>query len=164
MDHVDSILNQWARERPDLDTSPMAVIGRLSRAAATVEARLAANYARHGIDAATFDVLATLVRQGEPHEMTPAHLAADAMITTSAVAQRLNRLESRGLIIRRADPSDGRGKLVRLTPAGKETVNRALPDHLATEAALLSPLDKGQRDTLAHLLSLLTQAATSSPA
>lgn len=164
MDHVDSILSQWARERPELDVSPMAVIGRLSRAAAAVEARLSDTYARHGIDAATFDVLATLVRQGEPHEMTPAHLAADAMITTSAVAQRLNRLESLGLITRRADPSDGRGKLVRITPDGSAVIDRALPDHLATEAALLSSLEPDQRDTLAHLLGVLARTAITPPA
>ncbi|MEV8267700.1 MarR family transcriptional regulator [Microbacterium sp. NPDC076911] len=153
MDHVDSILEQWALQRPDLDTSPMAVIGRLSRASAIVDAELSANFARHGVDAATFDVLATLVRQGEPHQMTPAALAADAMITTSAVAQRLNRLDTLGLITRHPDPADGRGKVVQLTPSGKEIVNRVLPAHLATEAHLLRHFDSEQQEMLAALLS-----------
>lgn len=156
MDHVDGILEQWQRERPGLDTSPMAVIGRLARATAHVEAQLAANYARHGIDAATFDVLATLVRQGAPHELSPARLAADAMITTSAVAQRLNRLEAQGYLTRHPDPADGRAKLVRLTREGREVVDRVLPDHLATEAALLDRLSVEQQKTLAALLAALT--------
>jgi hypothetical protein len=85
-DHVDGILAQWRRERPDLDTSPMAVIGRLSRAANAVGARLDRTFAAYDLDRGSFDVLATLLRNGPPHRLTPAGLAADAMITSAAVA------------------------------------------------------------------------------
>jgi DNA-binding MarR family transcriptional regulator len=153
MDHVDCVLEQWRTERPDLDPSPMAVIGRLSRAAAFVDASLAGTFARHGIDASTFDVLATLRRQGSPFQLAPAALATEAMVTTSAVAQRLNRLETLGLVARLPHPDDGRGKLVKLTPAGKKLVDRVLPDHLATEEALLRTLSTQERSTLAELLS-----------
>lgn len=156
MDHVDRILEQWAREEPDLDVSPMAVIGRLGRAAASVDARLSETFVRHGVDAATFDVLATLTRQGSPYELTPAGLAADAMITSSAVAQRLNRLEVLGYVSRHPDPSDGRGKIVRLTSAGRAVVDRVLPDHLATERDVLGALSVDERAMLASLLSRLT--------
>ncbi|QLD10634.1 MarR family winged helix-turn-helix transcriptional regulator [Microbacterium oleivorans] len=161
MDQVDRILEQWRAARPDLDARPMAVIGRLSRAAAAVDARLAETFARHGIDAATFDVLATLVRQGAPHELAPADLAADAMISSSAVAQRLNRLESLGLITRHPDPRDGRGKLVRLSAAGREVIDRALPDHLATEEAVLEVFTDEERTVLAGLLRRFVGTGTS---
>lgn len=155
MDHVDRILAQWRRARPGLDVSPMAVIGRLGRAAAVVDARLAATFASHGIDSGTFDVLATLARQGEPFRITPAELAADAMITSSAVAQRLNRLDRLGLVVREPNPDDGRGKFVRLTDAGRELLDAVLPDHLVTEREILAPLSVEERDTLAGLLSKL---------
>jgi len=155
MDPVDRILAQWAREKPELDVSPMAVIGRLARAAASVDARLAATFTQHGIDAATFDVLATLTRQGSPYELTPAQLASEAMITSSAVAQRLNRLESLGYVSRHPDPADGRGKIVRLSSSGREVVERVLPDHLRTEREVLSPLGDDDRTVLAELLSRL---------
>ncbi|MDD7929491.1 MarR family winged helix-turn-helix transcriptional regulator [Microbacterium thalli] len=155
MDPVDRILAQWAREKPELDVSPMAVIGRLARAAASVDARLAATFTQHGIDAATFDVLATLTRQGSPYELTPAQLASEAMITSSAVAQRLNRLESLGYVSRHPDPADGRGKIVRLSASGREIVERVLPDHLRTEREVLSPLGDDDRTVLAELLSRL---------
>ncbi|MFP7834900.1 MarR family winged helix-turn-helix transcriptional regulator [Marisediminicola sp. LYQ134] len=155
MDAVDRIVEQWRVERPDLDPSPMVVIGRLSRASAIVDARLAATFATHGIDAATFDVLATLARQGAPYRITPAELAANSMITTSAVAQRLNRLDSLGLVTREPNPDDGRGKFVQLTAAGRKLVDAVLPDHLATEEELLSPLSPDERNTLAELLSRL---------
>ena len=157
MDHVDRILAQWRVERPELDTTPMAVIGRLSRASASVDARLAATFAAHGIDAATFDVLATLTRQGPPYRLTPAELAADSMITSSAVAQRLNRLETLGFVTREPNPSDGRGKLVQLTAAGRALLDRVLPEHLATEEFLLAPLAAGERATLAGLLARLCE-------
>ena len=157
MDHVDRILAQWRVERPELDTTPMAVIGPPSRAPASADARPAATSAAHDIDAATFDVLATLTRQGPPYRLTPAELAADSMITSSAVAQRLNRLETLGFVTREANPSDGRGKLVQLTTAGRALLDRVLPEHLATEEFLLAPLAAGGRATLAGLLARLCE-------
>lgn len=155
MDHVERILQQWRAERPDLDVAPMGVIGRLSRAVTRVDSRLEATFARHGIDAGTFDVLATLTRQGSPYRVTPADLAEEAMITSSAVAQRLNRLEALGLIRRLPNPDDRRGKFVELTPAGTELVERVLPDHLSTEEDVLRDLSADERQTLAALLDRL---------
>lgn len=159
MDHVDRIVEQWRLERPDLDPAPMAVFGRLSRASAAVDARLAATFATHGIDASTFDVLATLARQGAPYRITPAELAADSMITTSAVAQRLNRLDKLGFITREPHPDDGRGKFVRITTAGRELLDKVLPDHLTTEETILAPLSTDERNMLAQLLTKLAASA-----
>lgn len=160
-DQVDRILEQWQREKPDLDASPMAVIGRLSRAALAVESRLAATFARHGLDASSFDVLATLLRSGTPYRITPAELARDAMISTSAVAQRLNKLEARGLVAREANPNDGRGTLVALTGTGKGLIEKALPDHLETERTILHPLNSEEQAILALLLGRIGNAASS---
>ena len=96
VDHVDRVLAQWARQRPDLDVSPMAVIGRLSRATRLIDAELRRTFAAHGLDAASFDVLATLRRSDPPHRLTPAALMRSAMVTSGAVTQRLDRLEERG--------------------------------------------------------------------
>lgn len=158
-DQVDRILEQWQAARPELDVSPMAVIGRLSRSAIVVESRLAGTFARHGLDPSSFDVLATLLRSGHPYRITPATLAHDAMITTSAVAQRLNKLERRGLIVREANPNDGRGTLVALTEAGRELIERAFPDHLETERAITAVLSVEEQNRLAVLLQRIGEAA-----
>lgn len=160
-DQVDQIIDQWHREKPGLDVSPMAVIGRLSRAALAVDARLAQTFDRHGLDASSFDVLATLLRSGAPYRITPAELAKEAMISTSAVAQRLNKLEGLGLVERQANPNDGRGTLVALTGIGKKLIEKALPDHLQTEEAILASLSAKERTLLAQLLSKLSNAAGS---
>lgn len=158
-EQLDRILSQWRTEKPDLDVSPMAVIGRLSRAASAVDARLAATFARHGLDASTFDVLATLLRSGHPYSLTPAALARDAMISSSAVAQRLNKLERRGLVARGANPDDGRGTLVSLTPVGRDLIEAVLPDHLAAEHAITGTLTDAEQAQLATLLQKLGDAA-----
>lgn len=160
-DQVDRILEQWHAEKPDLDVSPMAVIGRLSRTALAVESRLDATFAQHGLDASSFDVLATLLRSGAPYRMTPVKLAREAMITTSAVAQRLNKLEGRGLVAREANPHDGRGTVVSLTSAGKELIERALPDHLDTERTIVMVLSIKEQKVLAQLLARINEAAGS---
>ncbi len=154
-DHVDEVLAQWSRERPDLDVSPMAVLGRLSRLTRVVEARQRATFARHGLDAASFDVLATLRRAGSPCALTPGQLARSAMVTTGAITQRLDRLQERGLVSRSPGPTDARSVLVTLTDAGREILDAVLPDHLATEELLLEPIDAQQRTQLAELLSRL---------
>jgi len=160
-DQVDRIIEQWRTEKPDLDVTPMAVIGRLSRTTMAVELRLARTFAEHGLDAASFDVLATLLRSGIPYRIAPLELAREAMISTSAVAQRLNKLESRGLVLRQANPSDGRGTFVTLTDAGKLLIEKALPDHLDTEHAITSVLSRDEQKVFASLLQRLNAAASS---
>lgn len=154
---VDDILSQWRTERPDLDVSPMAVIGRLSRAATAVDARLSATFAEHGLDSASFDVLATLLRAGSPHELAPKDLARWSMVTSSAIAQRVNKLVERGLVTRRPSEQDGRGTVVALTPAGKRLVEAALPDHLATEERILDGFSAAEREQLASFLERLAR-------
>jgi DNA-binding MarR family transcriptional regulator len=158
-DQVDRILTQWHAEKPDLDVSPMAVIGRVSRVALAIDARLARTFARHGLDSGSFDVLATLLRSGAPHRIAPAVLARDAMVTSSAVAQRLNKLEGRGLIAREANPDDGRGTLVALTDAGKALIEQVLPDHIETEREITDVLSVDEQHALAGLLQRLERAA-----
>ena len=154
-DHVADILAQWATERPDLDTTPMAVVGRLSRAARRLDVELAKTFAAHDLDAASFDVLATLRRSGEPFALAPKQLSDAAMITTGAVTQRLDKLEQRGMVRRSQRPGDGRGVLVHLTASGRRAIDAALPDHLHTEQRLLSALTARQQRDLANLLTVL---------
>ncbi len=158
VDHVDRVLAQWARQRPDLDVSPMAVIGRLSRAARLIDAELRRTFAAHGLDAASFDVLATLRRSDPPHRLTPAALMQSAMVTSGAISQRLDRLEERGLVTRTRSAADARSVEVALTADGRELIDRALPDHVATEERLLAGLDAQERTDLAAGLRRLLES------
>jgi DNA-binding MarR family transcriptional regulator len=151
-DAVDLILEQWARERPDLDCSPMGVIGRISQLQREVHLAQRATFARHGLDAPSFDVLAALRRAGPPYQLTPTALMRTALVTSGAITQRLDRLEERGLITRGRSDSDGRAVVVTLTDSGRGALDDALPDHLATEQALLAGLSDADREQLTGLL------------
>jgi DNA-binding MarR family transcriptional regulator len=157
-DHVDLVLNQWAAQRPDLDVSPMGVIGRLSRAHRLIDAELGRTFAKHGLDRASFDVLATLRRSDPPHRLTPTGLMRASMVTSGAITQRLDRLEARGLVERTRSESDGRGVLVQLTEEGHALIDKALPDHVETERRVLAALTGGQRADLADTLRALLQS------
>lgn len=158
MDHVDEIVAQWQRERPDVDVSGMALIGRVSRLERAIAPLLAEVFARHGLEAWEFDMLATLRRSGAPYQLTAGQLVSSMMITSGAVTNRIDRLESRGLIRRERDPHDGRVVRVTLTEAGLETIDAALPDHAANELDMIGVLEPEQRETLIALLSKLTSS------
>ena len=151
-DAVDLILEQWARERPDLDCSPMGIIGRISQLQREVYLAQRATFARHGLDAPSFDVLAALRRAGEPYQLTPTALMRSALVTSGAITQRLDRLEEKGLITRERSEADGRAVVVTLTAAGRAALDAALPDHLETERTLLAALPDEDREQLAGLL------------
>lgn len=157
-DHLDFVLSQWARERPDLDASPMGVVGRISRLARLLDVELDRAFSAHGLDRPAFDVLGTLRRSGPPYRLTPAGLARASMVTSGAITQRLDRLEQRGLIMRTPSDLDGRCVYVALTDEGRALIDRALPDHVANEHRLLQALTPVQRGTLTDNLRKLLEA------
>lgn len=160
-DTVDHILEQWSNVRPDVDASPIAVIGRISRLSRLIDRRLEQNFARFGIEAWVYDMLATLRRSGEPYELTAGQLTEQTMITTGAITNRLDRLAERGFIERRQG-SDRRVVLVRLTDAGRAKVDEVTPAHLEVEREILATLKDSERvrltDTLRRLLLGLDDA------
>src|SRR3712207_6995529 len=91
---MDVILEQWSRERPDLDCSPMGIVGRITQLQREVYLAQRATFARHGLDAPSFDVLAALRRAGPPYQLTPTALMRTALVTSGAITQRLDRLRS----------------------------------------------------------------------
>lgn len=100
-DHVARVMAEWSRERPDLDSSPVAVIGRLHRLANALTQELVQVYRQFGLTEGEFDVLAALRRVGEPFERAPGELAQNTMVTTGAMTKRLDRLVEAGLVSRR---------------------------------------------------------------
>ena len=162
-DQVDDIIAQWHEERPDVDVSGMAIIGRLSRLERLIRPRLSAVFARHGLESWEFDVLATLLRNGEPHQLTPGELLKSMMITSGAMTNRIDRLEKRGFVKRVKNPNDGRQVLVTLTSKGLRKADAALIDHAANERAIVAALTPEQCDQLISLLRTLHHAIADEP-
>jgi DNA-binding MarR family transcriptional regulator len=154
-DAVDAIVEQWRVERPDLDPSPIGIVGRVSRLARELEARLEPVYKAHGLEPGWHDVLATLRRNGPDYRLRPTDLTNATMLTSSGTTKRLDRLEQAGLIGREADPNDRRGTLITLTAAGRELIDSVTAAHLANERRLLEALDEDEQRVLTDLLRRL---------
>ncbi|WP_232835732.1 MarR family winged helix-turn-helix transcriptional regulator [Actinocorallia populi] len=156
-DVVARVLRQWEQALPGVDTSPIAVIGRLTRCHLLLQQAEHTPLARHGLSRPEFEILAALRRVGG--ELTPGHLARETFASGAAVTKRLRALEDRGLVSRRTDDHDRRVTHLSLTPEGRALIDEALPAQLAHESALLSGLDETARtelaDRLAELLVLL---------
>lgn len=152
-DKVDAILQQWARERPDLDVSSMALLGRLARVRRITAGAMFDNYRKHGLKDGEFDLLATLRRSGTPYALTPGQLVETSMVTSGAITNRLDRLEARGLVTRETDPANRRSVIVTLTDEGKRVIDAAVTDHVAVQHALLAPLSDRDRQQLTRLLT-----------
>ncbi|HSL58049.1 MAG TPA: MarR family transcriptional regulator [Acidimicrobiales bacterium] len=150
-DAVDHIAEQWDEVRPDLDSSPLLVVGRISRLSRLIDRRLAESFERFDLEAWMYDVLATLRRSGEPYELTAGELVRQSMVTTGAITNRIDRLEARGLVERRRT-TDRRKVIVGLTAAGLALVDEVVGPHLDTETEILAPLSDRQRRDLANLL------------
>ena len=156
-DHIDAIVGQWRRERPDLDLAPLGVMGRLLRTAHLADAALAEGLIAYALQPGWFDLMAALRRAGAPYELNPTELARATMISSGGMTKRLDRLVDVGLVERRADPDDRRGTLVRLTPRGVATIDDALEAHVANEDRVLRSLRPAERRTLDGLLRHLLE-------
>jgi DNA-binding MarR family transcriptional regulator len=154
-DHVDDILRQWGRERPDVDVSAMAIIGRISRLERLISVRLDQVFQEHRLEAWEFDVLATLRRSGPPYELSAGQLLNAMMITSGTMTNRIDRLEHRRFVRRRKDPADGRVVLVALTPTGRRRVDAALQAHAANELNIIASLSQRDRNELIRVLRRL---------
>jgi DNA-binding MarR family transcriptional regulator len=154
-DHVDEILAQWQRERPDLDVAALGLYGRLFRLVHLSDDALAKGLAPYGLQPGWFDLLAALRRAGAPYELNPTRLMRATLLSSSGMTKRLDRMEEAGFIERRPDPKDRRGTLVRLTRRGKNVIDRALATHVGNEERLLSGLSAAERRTLDALLRRL---------
>ncbi|GAA2114440.1 MarR family transcriptional regulator [Nocardioides bigeumensis] len=153
-DHVDQVMEQWARERPDLDVSPQGVIGRLHRVAAALTEELVEVYSRFGLGEGEFDVLATLRRSGAPYELTPTQLGLSTMVSSGAISKRVDRCVQQGWVSRRVAETDGRSRVVGLTDQGKRLIDEAFTAHIANEHRLVGKLSARQQDTLAAVLAV----------
>jgi DNA-binding MarR family transcriptional regulator len=151
-DHVDRILEQWARERPDLDVSPAGVIDRMSRVSNRLTEELVAVYATFGLGEGEFDILATLRRSGAPYALSPGELAAATMVTSGAISKRVDRCERQGWVARSVDNRDGRGRLISLTVQGRALIDEAFTAHMANEHRLVGLLSEHDRTLLAAAL------------
>jgi DNA-binding MarR family transcriptional regulator len=156
-DHIDRIVAQWNRERPDLDVAALALFGRLLRVTQLADSTLTSAMRDRGLQRGWFDLLAALRRAGSPYELNPTQLMAATMLSSGGITKRLDSMERAGLLEREPDPTDRRGTIVKLTRRGRALVDRAFEEHVANEEQLLEGLTPNQRKSLDALLRTLLE-------
>lgn len=154
-DSVHLLLEDWRRERPDLDASPIGVQGRIQRLAAHLLRGSEVWLQPLGLSWEAFSLILTLRRSGKPFKMRPTDIVRKSLISSGAVTNRIDRVEKLGLIQRKPDPNDRRGYIISLTPAGKKLADKAIANHCAGMKELLAVLQPSERDQLSLLLSKL---------
>lgn len=152
LDHVDHILAQWRRERPDLDVGPMGLLGRLNRLTTHLGREVEAVLLKHGLSSSAFDVLATLRRSGSPYRLSPGDLLAMTMVSSGTMTNRIDQLEKAGLVERIHNPNDRRSVLISLTERGFSIVEEAAGAHVENQHRLVAGLSEEERATLNRLL------------
>ena len=155
LDPVDQILAQWLRERPDLDVSPMGIIGRMGRLSKHLERAIQVTFSEFGLTIAEFDVLAALRRFGQPYQLSPTELFQTLMVSSGTMTHRIDRLYQAKLVKRIPDPNDRRGTLIQLTDEGFDVIEKAVEAHVTNEHRVLNALEQSEREALAGLLRKL---------
>ncbi|MBH1937067.1 MarR family transcriptional regulator [Streptomyces sp. AV19] len=163
LDAVDSVVEQWARERPDVDVWPTTVISRIQRLSRLLDKELKAFFAQHDLEVWEFDVLSTLRRCGPPYERTAGAITSAAMVTSGAITNRVDRMEAKGLVERVRDTADRRTVRIRLTERGHALTDELIALHSANGERLLSALDRAEADRLAVSLRALLTAMGDKP-
>ncbi len=154
-DQIDRFRAAWRREAPDIDTTPMSILGRIHRVAHLVRPGIEDTFAAFGLDRGEFDVLATLRRSPPPHRLTPTALYRSLMISSGGLTNRLARLEKAGLIRREPSATDGRSLAVALTAAGARRAEAAFRADMSSEAQWLDALSAAEKRAVSDLLRKL---------
>ncbi|SHG93483.1 DNA-binding transcriptional regulator, MarR family [Cognatishimia maritima] len=152
MFNIEDIRAQWAKQRPDIDTAPMATIGRVVRLSALLCEQMSKTHEKHGLNSASFDVLATLLRSGPPYALSPNDLLATMMVTSGTMTNRIDQLEKDGLVERVRNPKDRRSVFVQLTETGRKIIDAAVTDHVMVQRNLVEGLSDEDLATLNGIL------------
>jgi DNA-binding MarR family transcriptional regulator len=154
-DSIDELVRAWERERPDLESWPFAIFGRIWRLSASLVGDADRWLAPIGLTFESFSVIVTLRRGGPPFEMNPTALYRESLLSSGAITNRIDRVEAEGLVKRLPNPKDRRGTIVRLTPKGRALADRAIKLHFEALAESLGDLSEAERAQLAALLGKL---------
>ena len=152
------MIEQWTQERPDLDSSSLGVLARISRLARVAEENAGVVLSRFGLSEVEFQLLAA-IRTAPDSETAPRNLLSPLMVSSGGLTNRIDRLEKAGLVVRLLNRKDRRGVLLRLTGKGRALVDRVTTAYLANQNRVLDEvLVEGEREVLSNLLRKLLES------
>jgi DNA-binding MarR family transcriptional regulator len=151
-DVVDRLLDQWRAARPDLDSSPLEVVGRVIVLAQHLERSVESALEKHNLSLGQFDILATLRRHGKKGGLTPTQLLESVVLSSGGMTARLDALAEAGYIYRKQSPADRRMVVIELTAKGRRVIDSATKTRFAEAKSSLPPLSATEMTTLTGLL------------
>ena len=162
-DAVDDILDQWSEERPELETDSLGVVIRITSLSRALLRQTTDALAPLDLELFEYDVLSALRRQGRPFALPATRLARETGLSSGAMTNRIDKLESRGFVTRKADKSDRRAVIVSLTTEGKKAIDDAIKLRLEAADESLEGLSVRERNELAALLRKVKLTGTHEP-
>ena len=151
-DAVDDILEQWSEERPELDTASLGVVIRVTSLNRAFLRQATEALAPLDLELFEYDVLSALRRQGRPYALSATGIARETGLSSGAMTNRIDKLETRGLVMRKGDKADRRTVIVSLTSKGKRAIDDAIQLRLEAADESLRGLSARERNDLASLL------------
>ena len=158
-DAVDEILEQWSAERPELDTASLGVVIRIMSLYRAFLRQATSALEEVDLELFEYDVLSALRRQGSPFALPATALARATGLSSGAMTNRVDKLETRGLVRRQRDEHDRRGVVVSLTARGRRKIDAAIQLRLDVADESLADMSPGERGRLADLLRKVCLAA-----
>ena len=97
-----------------------------------------------------FAVLEALLHKGP---LPINEIGKKVLLTSGSITVAVDRLESKGLVERRASGTDRRARIVHLTKEGRQLITRVYADHASDmERLAAASLNRAERETLIRLL------------
>src|SRR4051795_2706143 len=151
-DSIDFCTADITSRYPQIDPEVEGVVGRLSAINKHISRTFDETLARHGLNHGEYRLLLRLTTRADDNRMTAGELGRALLLSSGAMTNRIDRLETAGLVERIRDPRDRRGVLVALTDTGKTTINGAVTEQAAKEIDVMSVLGAGDLKQLNKLL------------
>jgi DNA-binding MarR family transcriptional regulator len=159
-DAIDRLIARWREVRPDLDPSPLELVGRVLVLAEHLKRSVEAALEKHQLTLGQFDILATLRRHGKKGGLTPSQLLESVMLSSGGMTARLDALAEAGYIVRKPMPHDRRMVVIELTAKGRRVIDQATQTRFQEAKDSLPPFNADEQAQLAGLLRRwLTQIA-----
>ncbi|MBV9292526.1 MAG: MarR family transcriptional regulator [Frankiales bacterium] len=119
--------------------------------------------ARHGLSHGEYKLLLRLATRSDHNRMSAGDLSRALLLSSGAMTNRLDRLESAGYVQRVRDPRDRRGVLVELTPAGQAKIDEAVTEQAAKECDVMKVLNDKELASLNVLLRKILSSLEEAP-
>ena len=121
----------------------------LWKAAHAIEQNAIRSVSALALGRSDFAVLEVLLHKGpQPVNI----IGRKVLLTSGSITAAVDRLESRKLLRRTADPKDGRSRIVQLTETGRHLIERAFQKHAMDMEETMAVLRSGERVELVRLL------------